>query len=206
MTEVTCVEARDAAAEFALGILPSDERSRIAAHILRCRDCRAEVEELSAIGEELLELIPAAEPPVAFDRRVLAAVQPRRGRRGLMAAAGAAAAAAAAVVGLLLSQGGASATHSNLATLTADGHAIGSVYTEGHPAWVSMMVHDAGLSGRVTCDLIESNGSVVNLGSFDLVAGSGQWAAPEPSGIGHIAGAQLVAADGHVVATAAFRA
>jgi anti-sigma-K factor RskA len=205
MTDVTCVEAKDAAVEYALGILPSEDRSRIAAHILRCRECRAEVEDLSRVGEDLLELIPAAEPPLGFDRRVLAAVQPKRRRRGLVVAAASAAAAAAAVIGLLVSQGGVKAPHDHLATLTADGQAIGSVYTEGHPAWVSMMVRHAAVSGPVTCELIQSNGTVVQLGSFDLVGGSGSWAAPEPVGIGSIAGARLIAADGHVVATAAFR-
>ena len=205
MTDVTCVEAKEAAAEYSLGILPPEARARVAAHILRCRECRDEVEELSRIGEDLLELIPAAEPPLGFDRRVLASVQPPKRRRGLVAAAGGAAAAATAVVGLLLSQGGASTPHEHLGTLTADGHSIGSVYTEGHPAWVSMMVRNASTSGRVTCELIRSNGTVDSLGSFDLVHGSGSWAAPEPPGIGSIAGVRLVAADGHVVATAAFR-
>jgi hypothetical protein len=206
MTDVSCAEARDAAAEFALGILPPDERSTVAAHILRCPECRREVDELGRIGADLLDLIPAAEPPLGFDRRVLAMVQPghRRPRR-LLVAVGAAVAAAAAVVGLVVSQGTSHTDHSTTATLASDGHVIGSVYTEGNPAWISMMVRQAGVSGRVTCEVIENDGTSLQLGSFDLIKGSGSWAAPEPAGIGHIVGARLLASDGRVVATATFK-
>jgi anti-sigma factor RsiW len=207
MSDVTCAQARDAAAEFALGILPPDERSTVAAHILRCPECRQEVEELERIGTDLLDVIPDAEPSLGFDRRVLAAVQPRRRHpRRILAVLGAAAAAAAAVIGLVVSQGGKTHTdHSVTAALASDGHVIGSVYTEGNPAWVSMTVRQAGVSGRVTCDLIRANGASVALGSFDLVKGSGSWAAPEPADIGQIVGARLVGADGHIVATATFK-
>ena len=46
-------------------------------------DCRRELESLSTVADELLELAPAAEPPAGFETRVLGALHPdrRRARR-----------------------------------------------------------------------------------------------------------------------------
>src|SRR5262249_27686356 len=104
MIELTCREVRDSSAEFALGILPAEERASVAAHLLRCPSCREEVEGMMAVGTRLLDLVPGTEPPLGFDRRVLArvhgshaAARTRSWRRPsrLVAAIAAAAAAAA---------------------------------------------------------------------------------------------------------------
>lgn len=207
MNDVTCEEVRDAAAEFALGILPGDERAPLAAHLLRCQECRREVEELGRVGDDLLDLIPDAEPPLGFDRRVLATVQPRRfrtPRRWIAAGAAGVVAAAGLAAGLVLADGGSDHPHELTATLVAAGHPIGSVYTEGRPPWIWMTVNHAPLSGHVTCDLVEADQTVVPLGSFDLVNGSGSWAAPEPAGTARVVGARLVSASGQVIAVARF--
>ncbi len=79
MTELTCEQARDLAPEYGLGILEPDERAAMAAHVLRCPECRRETEEFARLGDDLMEVIPAAEPPPGFDGRVLASLQaPRR--------------------------------------------------------------------------------------------------------------------------------
>ncbi len=75
MIDLTCAEARDLAAEFALDILEPEERSAVAAHLLRCPTCRAEVSGMEVVSERLLDLVPGTEPPLGFDRRVLARVQ-----------------------------------------------------------------------------------------------------------------------------------
>jgi hypothetical protein len=212
MNEVTCEEVRESAAEFALGILPADERGRVAAHLLRCPACRREVDDLTGVGDELLQLIPDAEPPPGFDERVLSRLGPDRGRpsravhtrRWVGAGVAAIAAAAAAIVGLALADGHSDHPHGVVTALLADGHPIGSVYVEGRPPWLWMTVDHAPLSGPVTCDLVEADGSTRPLGSFDLVAGSGSWAAPEPQGVGKIVGARLVSAGGQTIAVAAF--
>ncbi len=162
---------------------------------------------MTRVGDQLLDLIPDAEPPLGFDRRVLSGVRSRRshrGRRWIGAGAAVAAAAAASVAGVAIADGQGGHAHEITAALVADGHRIGSVYTEGRPPWVWMTVDHAAFSGRVTCDLLEPDGSVRPLGSFDLVGGSGSWAAPEPPGAGAIVGARLVSATGQVVATARF--
>jgi predicted anti-sigma-YlaC factor YlaD len=206
MNDLRCTEARDLAPEFALGILPREQRSLVAAHILRCPECRNEVEEFGQLGEDLLELIPSAEPPLGFDRRVLEATPPQKHRFGtrILAGVGAAAAAAALAIGLTLAQSS-SGPREMRASLVENGHVVGSVYTEGRPRWLWMTVRNGPESGHVTCQLVQADGHVLDVGSFDLVGGSGYWAAPEPPGVGPISGARLVAANGHIVAQATFK-
>jgi hypothetical protein len=225
---LTCTEVRDAAAEFALDILEPTERSAVAAHLLRCPACRAEVDSMVGVGTRLLDLVPGTEPPLGFDRRVLARVRPtatggpRRargmqlvGRRPrLFTGVAAAAAAVALVFGSLGWFAGRTTTHTtNKAVLTAafrqGNRSVGTVEVDayaGRSPWVSMTVQGAGGSEKVTCELIGTNGSRTDLGSFDLVDGSGSWGAPDRAGLAGITGAQLVSSDGQVVATAVFHA
>jgi hypothetical protein len=221
MTAPTCTEVRDAAAEFALDILEPHERSAIAAHLLRCPDCRVEVDSMSAVGSRLLELIPGTEPPLGFDRRVLAQVvlaqvRPRRGigqrlgngRSRLLAGAAAVAAAVVLVFASLGWFSGGKPTHTPHAVLTAEllqgGHRVGEVYASSGSKWLSMTVHGASGADKVTCELVGAQGAVVPIGSFDLVDGSGSWGAPDPTGFAGVTGARLIDSTGHVIATATF--
>lgn len=107
MTEMDCARADGAAAEFALGVLPGRERIELMAHIERCPGCRARLVELTCLADNLIDLVPAAEPPAGFETRVLSAVGAgaspagraswwrRTGPRALAAAVLAAAVAAA---------------------------------------------------------------------------------------------------------------
>jgi anti-sigma factor RsiW len=217
MTEVRCHDVRDAAAEYALDILDADQRSAIAAHLLRCRECRAEVDAMSGVSCRLLELIPGTEPPLGFDQRVLARVRRDRkmGRRWvtrrprLTAGLAAAVAAAALVFGSLGWFDRESSYHPARAVLAADfvqgGRNVGEVYATEKPNWVSMTVRGAQGAAKVTCQLVGRDGSLTTLGSFDLVDGSGSWGAPDPSGFAGAAGAQLLDNTGKVIATATFR-
>jgi hypothetical protein len=72
LNDMTCAELADVAAELALGVLTGRERAMAIAHLDQCDECREYVRQLMATGEELLELIPAAEPPAGFETRVLA--------------------------------------------------------------------------------------------------------------------------------------
>jgi hypothetical protein len=217
MTAPTCAQVRDSAAEFALNILTPEERSVIAAHLIRCPECRAEVDAMSAVGSRLPELVPGTEPPLGFDRRVLARVRPQRNvgrrllyRRPRLAASLAAAAAAAVLVVASFGwfQGGGS-TPPPKAVLTAEffqgSRDVGELYASSSPAWLSMTVHGTTGAQKVTCRLIAKDGTATTIGSFDLVDGSGSWGAPDPGGLAGVAGAQLVDNSGHVIATATFR-
>jgi hypothetical protein len=72
LNDMTCAELADVAAELALGVLTGRERAMAIAHLDRCDECREHVRQLMATGEQLLELLPPAEPPAGFETRVLA--------------------------------------------------------------------------------------------------------------------------------------
>jgi hypothetical protein len=69
--DMTCAELADVAAELALGVLTGRERALAVAHLDNCDACREDVRQLMATGEQLLELLPPAEPPAGFETRVL---------------------------------------------------------------------------------------------------------------------------------------
>ena len=70
-SDMTCAELADVAAELALGVLTGRERAMAVAHLDTCNTCREDVRQLMATGEQLLELLPPAEPPAGFETRVL---------------------------------------------------------------------------------------------------------------------------------------
>jgi hypothetical protein len=80
---LTCAETREAAAGFALKVLPRPQRGLVAVHLLSCDSCRREAEARIEIAARLLDLVPGTEPPLGFDHLVLARVtpRPRRARR-----------------------------------------------------------------------------------------------------------------------------
>jgi hypothetical protein len=218
VSRLRCADVRPAAAEYALAILPTEDRHQVTAHLLHCEACRAEVDAMRSVGERLLDLVPGTEPPLGFDRRVLERVRPsgagaragafaRRRPRAVMV--GAVAAVAAAVALSLVAVGlGAGARHRPQAVLSAvfwqKGHQVGSVYAyAGHPPWLSMQVAGSSWTGRVTCEVVGPRGQVTVVGSFDLVGGSGEWGAPDPAGVGQVTAVRLVNSRGVVVATTA---
>ncbi len=71
MDDMSCDEFAEVAAELALGVLTGRERARALAHLDGCESCREQVRELSMAGDELLALLPSAEPPAGFESRVL---------------------------------------------------------------------------------------------------------------------------------------
>jgi hypothetical protein len=71
LNEMGCDEFADVGAELALGVLTGRERAAALAHLDRCDRCRENVRQLTMTGEELLGLLPAAEPPAGFETRVM---------------------------------------------------------------------------------------------------------------------------------------
>jgi len=151
MSQLTCAEVRESVPELALDILEPGERAAVAAHLAHCPACQGEVDAMVAVGARLLDLVPGTEPPLGFDRRVLAKIREgeldgeikpgwagrdRKGRRGAgrrPLAAGrpphlfAGLAAAAAVVALVFGSlgwfaGRTSSHHGTHVMLTADFH------------------------------------------------------------------------------------
>ncbi|HZD71171.1 MAG TPA: hypothetical protein VFA45_20405, partial [Actinomycetes bacterium] len=80
--EMGCEPLRELAPELALGIAAGEDRDAALRHLSGCAACRQLVSELSTVGDELLLLAPALEPPPGLEARVLHAItelpQPRR--------------------------------------------------------------------------------------------------------------------------------
>jgi hypothetical protein len=71
LNDMTCAELADVAAELALGVLTGRERAVAITHLDKCDACREDVRQLMVTGEQLVELLPPAEPPAGFETRVL---------------------------------------------------------------------------------------------------------------------------------------
>lgn len=220
MTEPTCATVRDAAPELALGILPAHEAMAINAHLLRCPECRAEVESMKKVAARVLDLVPGTEPPLGFDRRVLDRVArnrtnpvrrfvARRPRTALLVAG--VAAAAAIVFGGIGWMAGRGDHYPHPATTTAvftqGGRTVGEVYAYpgDKPPWLDMSVHGASGSGVVQCEAVERGGGTTVLGTFRLNHGNGTWGAADRSGVANLTAVRLVGTNGRVVAMATFR-
>src|SRR4051812_13474717 len=190
---MSCEETRQLAAELALGIADGEERATALRHLAACPDCRRELPELSEAADELLMLAPEQEPPVGFESRVLARVQPaprpagrraRRWRRPLAVLAPAAVAAALAVTITL----GATSDDRRLAdqyraTLAAAHGSYfeaaplrapadmpaGVVYAyRGTPSWIFVAVDRPYRSTAYTVELAMTSGQRVPLPSLRL--------------------------------------
>jgi hypothetical protein len=72
--EMGCEQVRELAPELALGIAAGEDRDAALRHLAGCPACRQLVSELSSVGDELLLLAPAQDPPPGFQARVLDAI------------------------------------------------------------------------------------------------------------------------------------
>lgn len=182
MTEPSCAEVREAAAELALGVLPGAERAEVLAHLTRCRDCRVAVQRDAEVADALLLLTPVAEPPLGFESRVIGQRPARpRPRRRLWRLAAAAAVAVAAVgggiAGHAFTSGRTVPAHAYLAELRApDGRTIGQFFgSEGQPSWCSMLLRDQA-AGDLGLRLVFPGGRVVALPGPHSAGGQVEWA------------------------------
>jgi hypothetical protein len=74
MSPLNCDEFESLAAEFALGVLPGDQRGLALTHLAACPTCRAQTRELARIADSMLLLTQPAEPPSGFESRVLSRI------------------------------------------------------------------------------------------------------------------------------------
>lgn len=233
LNEMGCERFADMAAELALGVLTGRERAEAIAHLDGCETCRENVRQLTVTGEELLELLPASEPPAGFETQVMERLgmavprpkrpkrarqpgQPRWGwtRRMLAASAVTLAVVMSGLGGwglraVTASSASSSSDSSRLSTVSlvsASHQPVGKVFVyDGSTPWLYMSVDGGpGGTGTVTCELVGRDGRVVPLGKFQLNGGYGAWGSPPPLERGPFTGARLVSADGTVLATASF--
>src|SRR4029450_1350136 len=85
--EMGCEQVRELASELALGIAEGEDRDAALRHLDGCSGCRQLVSELSSVGDELLQLAPAHDPPAGFESRGLAALAAPPPRRDITAPA-----------------------------------------------------------------------------------------------------------------------
>jgi putative zinc finger protein len=179
---MSCEQTRGLAAELALGIADGAERAQVLDHLAGCAECRRAVAELSEVTDELLLDAPEHEPPVGFESRVLARLQPapapqprrRRLRRALYTLAPAAVTAAIATVVVLgatgddrrladeyrAALGAAHGSEFEAARLHAPGNvSAGVVYAyRGHPSWIFVYLDGAHRSDDYRVELAMTSG------------------------------------------------
>ena len=229
LNSMSCAEFYDSAAELALGVLTGRERAEALAHLDHCEACREHVRQLTATGEQMLGLLPTAEPPAGFETRVMdrlglaaPAPKPLRHRRQRPAwghgfsprRALAAAAVVVAVIGAALGGWGlhAATTPAESSTLRAgtlvaasDHDHVGQVFVyNGETRWMYMSVDLESGNNAVICQLVGADGHITTVGSFRLADGYGSWGSPAWTGDGAPVGARLVSPNGTVLATATF--
>ncbi|MFD8793736.1 anti-sigma factor family protein [Streptomyces vinaceus] len=225
MSEMTCEQLRELDAELALGILPARERARAVAHLDHCPGCREHVEQLAVVGDDLLGLLPGTEPPVGFESRVTALLQPPSptrspGRRGLLRPRVAAVAAALAVAcgfggwaaGTAIEQAAAPVSPTATAgvqllqaPLITGGREVGRVFAHpGAQGWVYMKVDLEKPMPEISCVLDHKDGTMTRLGTFSLADGYGYWVATTDVNATTLAGARLLTPEGSLLASAHF--
>ena len=206
---LTCAEVHDAAPQYALDILESDLKAHVAAHLIRCPGCRAEVTQMQESAAELLDLGPDDQPPVAQPAAgpdgLLPAVPARRRRiRVTITVAAAAALMVCSALGPELEQ---RASRSNQipaasADLLQAGRQVGGVYFFAGTA-PALAIAVRGLAGetRLDCEVTGDDGRVVKLGSLRLYQGAGYWATTTRIDRSHLVSVELIDPQGRMVAS-----
>ena len=172
---------------LALGQVDGDRRPAMAAHVLACAECRRDYDATIGVIGELLPAVPAVQPEIGFDERVLARLgverPPARRRRWLtgLAAIAAAAVVLAVVVGGWLVLRSDDADDAVAALELSDGGApVGTVSVsdvDGSRMMVVAIV-DAPEDVSYTCRTTLSDG--VTVVSEPWPAGAGAWIVPLP--------------------------
>jgi anti-sigma factor RsiW len=215
-----CDAVHDELAELALGTLSGRARSEVLDHVTTCARCSAELQQLSAVADELLQLAPQIEPPVGFELRVaerlgLAAV-PRRSRRRRAPLVAAAAALVlvlvGATVGVLASRDGSGSSGNRpaiaaplRAELTSQGRTVGDVsVSNDRPAWMYVTLDGMRFSGTVRCVLTLTGGAIQTAGVFRLTGDYGAWGVPLHVAPDDVRTVEVVDDNGAVLAAARF--
>jgi hypothetical protein len=196
-----CERLRDLAPELALGIADGEDRAWALEHLAGCPACRAHVDDLSSVADELVHLAPAVEPPAGFDGRVAGGMAPEPartpGRRrfaipAIAAVAAAAAAALAVWVGLGDDRDLADSYRDTLAVANGEyfdaasmsvpgGKDVGYVYGyQGRASWVLVVIYDAVETGRYEVQLVTEDGRRLPLRELEIENGEGSVGAVTP--------------------------
>jgi Putative zinc-finger len=230
--EMGCEQVRELAPELALGIAEGEERDAALRHLSGCGGCRQLVSELSSVGDELLQLAPAHDPPVGFESRVLAevTVPPRRrgiqppARRWRWLATAAAAAVLAATLGagsVLLATAGDRRLAAGYQAVLSQGRGayflaaplqgtpgrVGTVFGyQGQPSWVMVTLQPSIQEGRFQVQAVTRDGRYLALGDAVLGGAKGTWGGQLPVDLSAVHELRFTGSDGRTAFTATFDA
>ncbi len=215
-----CERLRELAAELALGIADGGDRAWALDHLSGCPDCRAHVERLAAVADELPLLAGAIEPPPGFEARVAEAMRPARSRSlarrlalPLVAAVGAAALAAGAVwLALGNDRELADSYRETLAVANGEyfaasalelpgGERAGYVYGyQGRTSWVLAVIYDGIEAGRYRLQAITEDGERLALRELEVAGGRGSAGSATPVGYDQLSAVRVLDERGREVA------
>lgn len=226
MSDPICERVRELAPELALGIAAGEERARALAHLGSCPECRRYVAELAQVADDVLLLVPPAEPPVGFEGRVMRRLArdgtAPRWRRALLAAA----------LVLVAASGGTAATlavtardrelgaHYRSTLAQANGQYFGAVPLrgaggreagrvfgyQGSPSWVVVVVEAGAGSGAYRVEAFGRDGTRDTLGTMEIASGEGAWTGILPRDLRSTAAIVLRPEEGGPGLEARFRA
>lgn len=199
-----CGRFRELAPEIALGLVAGHERAEALAHLQGCSACRHHIATLGAVHDRLRALVPPAEPPVGFEQRVLERLgvtrtqRPPRTSRWIGVAAAAAAVVIAFAGGWAVGTADRSAAPAVASPLVDGARHVGDVVvSRTRPDFLSVYL-DVARPGRLTCELLRTDGSVVATETYDAAGGTGWWGISRPAG--DVATIRVSDAGGAVVA------
>lgn len=194
MSGATCYTTREAAAEFALGIVTGSDRADFLMHLNGCAPCQAIVDEYATAADALLNLVPEAEPVADLTEPVLRRIRPRRHarRRRVLAAAAAAVLTVAAAGGLLAVErtrttgnprDGVTSALRSTPMLASNGVAVGHVVAthDNRPA-IAVNVDYWLSDGRYRVEIQRQGKTATDVGTIDIEHGRGSWTGRVPSG------------------------
>ena len=183
-----CGRFRELAPEIALGLVAGHERAEALSHLQGCSACRHHIATLGAVHDRLRALVPPAEPPVGFEQRVLERLGVTRTQRSPRTSRWIGVAAAAAAVVIAFAGGWAVGTADRsaapaVASPLVDGarHVGDVVVSRARPDFLSVYL-DVARPGRLTCELLRTDGSVVATETYDAAGGTGWWGIDRPAG------------------------
>jgi hypothetical protein len=219
-----CAEVRELAHEVALGVASVEDRAFVLGHVASCAECRDHLAELSTLADDLLALVPQAEPPTGFETAVLGrlggpAVPVRRGWRRLLGLAAALLLVASASGGAVYWSGrddreAAAGLRSSLQTANGQyfvafalrdlgGVQRGAVFGyQGNPAWMFVTVTEVLPPGRYAVELVIRDGTSQLLAAGVDLARSRGWGAAIPVAVHDARLLRILDGDGRLVLSA----